>query len=461
MRYMRSRLQDQRGIAVITAILISMVVVTLGVTSVTLAIHSSDQSAYDRRRVQGIAAAEAGLNWYFSHMQSGAASQLSCGPITQTLGSSPVASFSATAVFYDEAGTTLWCPPTNGTPTAALITSTGTTSVAGAPERTMQSYVNLIPGEGGGMIDAAMFSDEGMSFGSKVIINGSGLDNGTIYTNGSAKIKAFSQINGDVWAQGTIEMDANSQVSRSLWAKGEIKQGAHASVFGSETSATSKVHLSAHAHTYGDAQAATTIAVDNNGSIDGLQIPNTPSAAPPFHAFPTYTFNAADWQAEGYTVTTFTSCASAKSFIEGITGGDHAVRIAANCQLAWPSHATINVRGNLAIISNDGLSLGAHANFTNVGSPHTLHLIFGLVKCGEITLNADASIGPGITSLLYSTCEVKVKAESFVINGQVIAGKVAFDREATLNYTPVGVPGFGSTNFDEDVVYIREVANPA
>ncbi|MDQ4004831.1 MAG: pilus assembly PilX N-terminal domain-containing protein, partial [Actinomycetota bacterium] len=108
-RYLRARLQDERGVAIITALLISMIVVTLGATSVALAVHNSEASSFDRRRVQSIAAAEAGVNFYFSHLQSGAPEDFDCA-ISETLASTPAARFDATVTFYNAAEVPLPCP---------------------------------------------------------------------------------------------------------------------------------------------------------------------------------------------------------------------------------------------------------------------------------------------------------------------------------------------------------------
>src|SRR5688572_1540444 len=102
------RMQDERGIALVTALLVSMVVVTLGATSVTIAIHNTEQSASDRRRVQGIAAAEAGINYYYSHIQSEPYANLTCS-FTKNLSTTPVATFTATATYYNAAGSPLPC----------------------------------------------------------------------------------------------------------------------------------------------------------------------------------------------------------------------------------------------------------------------------------------------------------------------------------------------------------------
>jgi hypothetical protein len=158
-------------------------------------------------------------------------------------------------------------------------------------------------------------------------------------------------------------------------------------------------------------------------------------------------------------VQTFSDCTSAKAFIEGIAEGDWAVRITAACDLSWTSNNVVNVRGNLAIVSDGSLTMDSNASFQNVGSEHTLHLIFGLGgvdPCG-ITFRSNSHIGSGITSLLYTPCTLELSSNSFVAEGQMFGGFVDFNSNAQLTYRPVDVPGTGSGLFDEDIVYIREV----
>jgi hypothetical protein len=39
----------------------------------------------------------------------------------------------------------------------------------------------------------------------------------------------------------------------------------------------------------------------------------------------------------------------------------------------------------------------------------------------------------------------------------MFGGSVEFNSNASLTYHPIGVPGFGETTYDEDVLYTREV----
>jgi cytoskeletal protein CcmA (bactofilin family) len=448
---------DERGIAVITALLVSVVAVILGITSVAVAVHNSETSSYDRRRVQGVAASEAGLNWYYSHLQSVPAAQFQCSA-SQTLTSTPATQFSATVTFYSATGAAMACPPVGGEPAAALIRSVGTSS-ASNPKRTMESYVNLIPVPGGPFAQYAVFSDRPPGFDSNVQVFGDGTTNGNIYSNGDVLMDSNAVIDGSVFGQGWVQMDSNAEVKANVYANQFIKMNSNSRVLGNVTSSVSSVTLDSNSHVFGNARAGTTINTVGSAIIDGTRTPNAPSAPPPSQAFPSYTFDPADWIAEGYSVQNFTSCSSARTFVNGIVSGDWVVRISASCDLQWSSNSVVNVRGNLAIVSNGGLRMDSNSKFQNVGAPHTLHLIFGLARTNpcNITFRSNTSISSGITTLLYTPCVLDMTSNTFVVEGQMFGGTVNFNSNASLTYAPIDVPGVSSGLFDEDIVYIREV----
>src|SRR5918996_4120238 len=124
---LKMRIGEESGVALITAMLVCMVLVTLGATSVTLSLHNSEASSYDRRRVEGVSAAEAGIAYYFSHLQSETPEDFACS-INKTLTATPATQFEASVVFYDAGGSTLPCPPVGTEPRAALIRSVGTST---------------------------------------------------------------------------------------------------------------------------------------------------------------------------------------------------------------------------------------------------------------------------------------------------------------------------------------------
>jgi hypothetical protein len=464
-RTLRTRCADERGIAVITAMLVSMVVVFLGVTSVTIAIHNSEASSLDRRRVQGVAAAEAGLNYYYSHLQSVPAAEFDCDGVVQTLTASPTTQFNATVRFFDAAGAEIpTCPPAT-TPAGALIRSVGTSVNAAEPNRTLESYVNLIPLSGGPFGDYAIFSDGSPGFDSNIQVFGDGTTNGDVYTNNNVLMNSNSVIHGSIYTQGYMEMDSNAEVKADVVAKNALTMKSNSRVLGNGTSSTSSIWMDSEAQIFGNARAGTTITTLGGSEINGSRTPNSPSPPPEQQAFPAYTFNASDWTAQGYTVPpSFSDCGLAKTFIQAIATGNWVVRITSTCALSWTSDEVVNVRGNLAIVSNGSLLMDSNAKFVNVGEPHTLHLMFGIgstpPSCSQnIAFKSNTQIGSGLTTLLYTPCTLDMSSNTFVAQGQMFAGRVDFNSNSTLTYKPVNVPGVGSGLFDEDIVYIREVVS--
>src|SRR5438034_4665470 len=111
---MRRTLNREEGLAMITAILVTMVVLTLSLVMVQLSIHNSDSSAVDRGRVAAVNAAEGGINLAFSAMERATLANLPCtldGDQTTT----PVEHYHAVKEYYAQyppSGSALACPPT-------------------------------------------------------------------------------------------------------------------------------------------------------------------------------------------------------------------------------------------------------------------------------------------------------------------------------------------------------------
>ena len=96
---------DERGMAMVIALIVSFVLLTLGTVVVAQSIHDVESSGLDRRRLQSVNAAEAGNNYYYAYLQSTTVTTLNCQPVTQTIATAPAtASFTATPTFYDATG---------------------------------------------------------------------------------------------------------------------------------------------------------------------------------------------------------------------------------------------------------------------------------------------------------------------------------------------------------------------
>src|SRR6266536_137927 len=126
------KFRREEGFAMITAILVSLVVLSLSRVVINLAVHNSSQSAFDLDRVMAIQAAEAGLDNYLSLLATNPNPPCSPGQPGTSLdvGGIPVEHYDVSVLFYDT-----W-PPTGpgqcpyvggGTPAGALVKAKGTT----------------------------------------------------------------------------------------------------------------------------------------------------------------------------------------------------------------------------------------------------------------------------------------------------------------------------------------------
>jgi hypothetical protein len=461
LRTFLNRLHDERGVAIVTAMLLSMVVVTLGVTSVGMAVHNSEQSAMDRRRVQGVSAAEAGINWYYSHLQSGSASSFVCSK-QMTLTGTPSTSFTA-GLYNPTTGAPLICPLSESTlPETVLIRSKGSGVNEPTPARTLESEVRLIGEPGGPFGATAIYSNSSISWPANVKILGNEASDTDVYVNGNAAMASASIVYGNLYASGSITLRGNSQVRRDAWANTTVSLSNSSRVLGGATSSTSSISVSQQAKILQDARAGTSISA-GSGAIGGLRIPNSPQAAPPVSAFPVYSYVQADWEAEGYTVYEFSgvsACTTAKNFIKTLSGIGFKilVRILTDCTMTFSKDAP-TVAGSLAIVSDGGMTNGNNTSWVGSGGGN-LHMFFGIDNDGapcDVTWGSSGGVSGDISTLIYTPCTLSFGSNGSISKGQLFAGNVSLKPSFTMNYAPVPVPGFGTEVYEEDVLYLREV----
>src|SRR5919108_170230 len=196
------RFSDERGVAMVTALLATLVVASLGLVVLQLSAHNASTSALDRKRVQAVDAAEAGIDAYF--------------PLT------PGAHYHVTVELYSTwppTGSPLACPPSVD-PAAAKVTSVGTAVSPGssvAVSRTMQSEVRLVPQYP--QTAFGVFSDTGLNFQNKLTMNGNVGNDANAYTNGNFTMANNTVIAGSVYAQGTASV-TNGVVKGDIWSNG-------------------------------------------------------------------------------------------------------------------------------------------------------------------------------------------------------------------------------------------------
>jgi hypothetical protein len=460
------RLQrEDRGIAMVVAVMTLMVVVLVSVTVVSLSSHNSTQSSNDRKRLQAVASAEAGLDDWLAAMPN-TQGQAICSPLSKDLPTDPPSHYDVTIKVY---GT--W-PPADGSelacalgiaPVAALVQSKGTAVGGGSNQvaRTMQTLVKLGPSYGS--LNMALFSDSGINLANKFTDNGYASNDADVYTNGDFVMTNNATIHGTVYAQGAADISNGGAVYEDVWAKGNVTVGGNTAIYGTVKSSTGSVTINNPARVYGDVRASGSIS--GSGTIDGNRISNSPMASPPALTFPHIGWVQTDWQAAGYTMNTYSSCSTAQSFINAMPAGNYVVRITPACALSWSNNSSVTVRGNLAIITDGSISFSNRVTWTASGGNFNIYFIQPWVtalNCASGSYNISFSNNTswnGLTLGAYSPCTIDISNLQNE-HGQIFAGTIVESNNQSFTYAPILFPGSQVTGYDAQVSYIREIVNP-
>ena len=476
---------DQRGVAMVLALSITFVVMLLSIFVVRLAIHNVDQSSFDRRRLLSVSAAEAGVKDYYAYLSAllrgGEQNSLDTVKCSLQAGVSTGpndALYDATITFYNAAGVATACPPPSGSvPAAVRIRSTG--QAPSGALRTMESYSQLVPVYGG--TTAAVMSNGNTTLSNKMTLNGYNGSDADLYVNGNFVVNNNQTFNGNVYVQGSVDISNGAFIDGILWARDGLTMS-QGTVNGDAYSTTSSISISNPALIMGNAKARTTIS--STSQVKGTSSPNTTTLSnPPSQSFPALPYNITKWQNAGYQLANgaaFTSCATAKSWLTNpanlpsspVAGVNYnyVVRIqpSAACNLSFGSGDTVYLPGNVAILTDCGITMTNHPIFQSVGGNHSLFLVSvsGASVCSGAQKAISTSnqvefnnlVSPNrLDVFIYSPSTVTM-ANQNAINGQVYGQPVTVSNQTTLNYIPVFVPGLTTVNgFRQNVQYLREV----
>jgi hypothetical protein len=404
------RVREERGAAMILALLVTVVVLALSIVIVNLTIHSSTSSAYDRRRTIAVAAAEAGVDDYYRYLadfrtvsSTLTLTTIDCARSGSVTTGPNQGTFSTTLILYWSDPTTgnlvpgspdpitgILCRrpanlPANLVPVAARITSVGR-SPSNTLLRKMESFVRISPVYGG--FSAAMLATTPTTIGNKVTINGLEGNDGDIVVSCPSPPCSLSLSNnqviaGNLHVNGSLSMTNSVHVLGDVWTTGSVTMSTGATVDGNVASSQGSISVTNPALIGGNASAAGT--VGDTSRINGLSSPGTALDDPPTTTLPQITFNATEqaaWQAQGYKINTYTDCTSAYNFIRNIpttpdpsTGTmDYVVYInsATNCGglgLVFDNlgaNNPIRLPGSLAIITTGSITTKNQVNWLAV-----------------------------------------------------------------------------------------------
>lgn len=464
---------DERGIAVITAILVATVVFLLSATAVALSLHNQDASGMDRNRVTSVHGAEAGIDTVVAAMQSSVTATLPCSTTGSTT-VTPKATYSVAITYYPTwppSGAPLTCSPVYGllsAPQGAVLESRSTT---GRVTRTMESAVRLSPVYNG--FSKAIFSDGTPSIANNVKVYGTLGGPADVYTNGSWNCANGVLVDGSVYAQGGASIGNSCTVNRDLWVANDVSMPNAGLVGNNLTSSRGSITLGAAATVVNRVTAAGTCTGCSTAHVNQTLVATNQSGLPlpPAITFPQLTYDEASWTAAGYAIVPFTDCTLARNFIvSGRTAGvRYVVRILSSCTLSFTNNTNVSLSNNLAIITDGSIEFLNKGTWSATsGAEYDLHFIvpYG-TSCTSPTNNGHISKSNNtdfadLRYFVYTPCTVTFENNNDSSVGQVYGGTISLSNLMRLYFQPVGVPGFGNTvvtGYGAQPAYIREVAN--
>jgi Tfp pilus assembly protein PilX len=501
---------DERGIAMITALMVTFVVAALALMVVQLSMHNVDQSNYDRKRVQSVNASEAGVDYTWNTIEQTAPQSLSfnttthLGTYTGTLGTGPgTASFTSSVKYLDANGAQMTTAPSQTVyPTYALITSVGTTN--GTVNRTVQSYVKLTPIRQA-IQSAVLINGSGTTtFGNNFTINGDQGNDGDVHIEyGNLAISNQPNIYGNVYVSGkncttanattcgTLSVSNNNVIHGNAWSWGTMNlvTNNQSTVLG--TAQSSAAGIAGSGVVGGNATAGTTIAAGLH--ISGSRYPTSPTSQhPPAVSFPNVCWDTVGTSCTGvgteytnvdaknnstgaatpdgtpdWTIVNYSDCTTAQNALTSTHyTADTVVRINATCNISIGLNKTVTFDKNLVIFTNGGITM-ANQNNWNGQNNNSLAFIVGYqsgmtTSCSTGNYNIQTGQYSNFNNVyvsFYSPCTITLNnLNSF--SGQILGGDVSLSGNFTMTYKPVLLPGLGKiVGFQQDVVYEREIAS--
>lgn len=493
------RPKDEAGMAMITAILLSMVAGVLTVGATEYSLHSLNTNQIDRKQVQGLAAAEAGLDVAISDLTSttppcSLSGTLSSAPTTET--------YTVTITYYSSAGTSLnsaSCATTSpydlsssASPATAIVDSTGVNNSNLYGARTMEAEVQMSAVTSPSLTDA-VYSGQSMTMDNNFTVTGSSGNNANFYTSGNFVCNDSGTIDGSIYALGTFTQDSNGcDIEGSAESVGEWLSNGAFTLGGSIESTDGEVNFdSDSAETVGGSVSAHSSVVwsgatypnwsgSGKPTITGTVTQNATLSSPATQAFPEEQFPSAEsaWESAGYTLITDNSCSTITSDLASdISAMTSSTLFYTTCEITWNSGFTYKLPYNLAIVDTGGIVFNSGSSMTFESSSSTGHSLYLIVpynatttpgNCsisftinGSTTLGNDSGNEP-LNAFLYSPCTITYDSTAEVMGQAYSDETVTWNADVTMTVEDGSWPGATSTtgstsSYTLSIVYEREV----
>ncbi len=432
-------LAEERGVSLITALVITLAVFALGGVWTGLATHQVGQSARERLRDQARNTAEAGLNVAMSGLSADAG----------YTGSALTALPGGTGE-YEVTVTPLSSDPNDN---RRYILSTGYAPAKTAPRRVtrrLEQQIDLIPTSG--FRYALLTSPGGIAGANRMTVNGD------VYSDGDLTLANNAAISGSVTSLGSVTTSNNSTIAGDIRAAGNVTvNNASTTVLGDVYSGG---NVSLTGRVRGNVQAAGTI---TGGTVDGSRAQFSPPRPPQPQPLPTFTWNPAnypsshEWSSPG----AFQSHWSAN---QAAFGGHHRILCPAPCTGSVNLDAKWTMTGDVTIASDAPVTLSREVANGTAGAL-TLTVVSFSSASPAILMSNNISLPDSIRIALFAPNGAVRFSNLKNFSGAVYASSMVLDQQFTLTFVPVTVPGFSwdlvsSTQFVIQARTFREVPAP-
>ncbi len=126
----------------------------------------------------------------------------------------------------------------------------------------------------------------------------------------------------------------------------------------------------------------------------------------------------------------------------------------------------MNIKNDLAIITDGALTTVNQNNWQGVGGSYTLYVIVPYdsaatcpVGTHDITISNNTDFS-SVKLLLYTRCTLDMSNHNVGQGGQLFGGTVNIKNLYNLTFKPILIPGAGQvTGYALDIAYLREVTN--
>jgi hypothetical protein len=431
--------RDERGIGIVTALMVTLVVFAIGALWVNLSVHQAEESSLERAREAARHAAEAGINQAMSQLAASAAYTGGGGVQNLTDGSQTIAQFEIVSVFQPGAD-----------PYARYIVARGWAPSQARPvsRRRLEAQVELVPTDG---FRYALFSAPGgIATANNLTVTGD------IYSDVDVNLANYATVTGSITSLGGVTTSNNSTIGGEIRAVGNVTlNNANTTVTGS---VYSNANITIAGTVKGNAQATGTI---TGGTVNGTRSPNSPPTPPPDLTLPTFTWDASNYPSS----TTWATPSAFNTYYAANVNafsGVHRVlcpSCTASSKVSFDSKWTLT--DDVTIVADGPIELSKDiAN--GAGHPVTLSIISLYGSDPAIDMTSNLTIPGDVRVLLYAPNGQITFKNLKHFSGAVYGKSLWSDNQFSLNWVPITVAGFtwdltSSTHFQIQSVSFKEV----